>query len=113
MKPLEALAQHRTDGFPNLLRARQVTQKRLDEIRKRLAAVSLEPRATVVLFGSWGRQELTDHSDDDWALLVDGPDVTGARCSMNEVGELLGTGKRKPGEQGSRWRKAPCATGGA
>jgi len=100
MKPLEALAQHSTDGFPNLLRARQTTQERLDDRCKRLATVSLEPRATVVLFGSWGRQELTDHSDDDWALLVDGPDVTGARCSMNEIGELLGAGKRKPGEQG-------------
>lgn len=100
MEPLEALAQNSKDGFPNLLRAREVTQERLDEARKRLAAVSLEPRATVVLFGSWGRRELTDRSDDDWALLVDGPDVTGARCSINEVGELLGTGKRKPGDQG-------------
>lgn len=100
MKPLESLAEHSTDGFPNLLRARQVTQERLDEARKSLAGISLESRAAAVLFGSWGRQELTDHSDHDWALLVDGPDVTGARCSMNEIGELLGTGKRKPGEQG-------------
>jgi len=100
MGPLESLAEHSAGGFPNLLRAREETRRRLAETRRRLSGIDLEPRASVVLFGSWGRQELTEHSDDDWALLVDGPDVTGARCSMNEISELVGKGDRKPGDQG-------------
>jgi hypothetical protein len=69
-------------------------------MRERLSGIDLESRASVVLFGSWGRQELTEHSDDDWALLVDGPDVTGARCSMNEISGIVGRGDQKPGDQG-------------
>ncbi|MEA2177520.1 MAG: putative nucleotidyltransferase, partial [Solirubrobacteraceae bacterium] len=42
-------------------------------MRARVAPVALPDDASIVLFGSWGRGELTAHSDDDWLLLVDGP----------------------------------------
>jgi hypothetical protein len=100
MKLLESLEEHSSEGFPNLIQARLDTAQRLTTMRERFSAVALEPRASVVLFGSWGRQELTDHSDEDWAILVDGPDVAGARCSMNEISELVGTDERRPGTQG-------------
>lgn len=59
----------------------------------------MDPRACIALFGSWGRHELTDHSDDDWAILVDGAEVDAIRPSPAEVGRVLGTGERKPGTQ--------------
>lgn len=32
-------------------------------------------RTSLVVFGSWGRAELTHESDVDWALVVDDPDL--------------------------------------
>src|SRR5215210_1033573 len=57
---------------PNLLAARPRTRDAVEARRAALAALPLDPAASVVLFGSWGRGELTRRSDDDWALLVDG-----------------------------------------
>ena len=70
---LERLAAHSVDGLPHLLAARARTDVELQRLRARLAGVALDADVAVVLFGSWGRRELTEHSDDDWLLLVDGP----------------------------------------
>ena len=63
--------------------------------------VALDDDVAVVLFGSWGRRELTEHSDDDWLLLVDGPLRDGLAPDVEEVRSLLGAGDRRPGTQGA------------
>jgi UTP:GlnB (protein PII) uridylyltransferase len=35
--------------------------------------VDVDPGATVVLMGSWGRREVTSESDDDFMVLFEGP----------------------------------------
>lgn len=69
-------------------------------MRERLADVEFDPETGVVLFGSWGRQELTSHSDDDWAILVDGAEISEVRPSPGQISELVGREERKPGVQG-------------
>jgi predicted nucleotidyltransferase len=96
---LERLAAHSAEGFPNLLAARERTARRLAEMRARVAPVALPADASIVLFGSWGRGELTAHSDDDWLLLVDGPLRAEHEPIVAALRELLGAEDRKPGTQ--------------
>lgn len=100
VNPLEQLAEHSADGFPNLFNARDRTRQQLAEARERLSQVAHDPDASVVLFGSWGRQELTGQSDNDWAVLVDGAEREGVRPPPEQVKDLLGGDERKPGAQG-------------
>jgi hypothetical protein len=100
MNPLETLAEHSAGGFPNLIAARQETARRVGTMRELLSGIELEEGASVVLFGSWGRQELTNDSDDDWAVIVDGADVTRVSPCMDQIGGLIGQGERRPGPQG-------------
>jgi hypothetical protein len=58
--------------FPNLTAARERTRVAVAQRREALRQVPLEDGASVVLFGSWGRGELTRRSDDDWAVLTHG-----------------------------------------
>ena len=82
--------------LPNLTRARERTRAAVQQRRAALEAVALEDGAAVVLFGSWGRGELTRRSDDDWAVLTDG----GARPpDLQAVAAALGEG-RAPGRSG-------------
>jgi hypothetical protein len=96
---LERLAAHSAEGFPHLLAARERTALRLAEMRARVAGVALPPDAAIVLFGSWGRGELTAHSDDDWLLLVDGPLRAEHEPVVATLRDLLGAADRKPGTQ--------------
>jgi hypothetical protein len=93
-EPAGALAQLAAAGgaeFPNLKRARDYTAVELQRRKEALADVD----AAVVLFGSWGREELTAQSDDDWAVLGDDvrPDLLD-RCRA-----VLGGEAREPGQQ--------------
>jgi hypothetical protein len=97
---LARLAAHRVEGFPNLLAARRRTAGRLELMRARVAPVALPGDASIVLLGSWGRREVTEHSDDDWLLLVDGPLRDEHEASAATLRELLGAEDRKPGTQG-------------
>jgi hypothetical protein len=67
----------------------------------------LPDKASVVLFGSWGRYELTDQSDSDWALLIDDPtvdlEVSGAQEALRHLGNVFDDGK-PPGRQVFRLR---------
>lgn len=100
MNPLERLAQHSAEGFPNLFNARDRTKQQLAETRERLRKVEYDSDASVVLFGSWGRQELTSGSDNDWAILVDGAERQGVCPRPGLIKELIGEDDRKPGAQG-------------
>jgi hypothetical protein len=58
-----------------LLVARARTSDELDKLREKIDDALLPDRSSLVLFGSWGRYELTSESDDDWGLLLDNPDL--------------------------------------
>jgi hypothetical protein len=77
-------------SFPNLTRAREYTARELDRRARELADVS----SAVVLFGSWGREELTEQSDDDWAVLGHAPPQV-----LERVQAVLGGAAREPGQQ--------------
>ncbi|HET6509361.1 MAG TPA: nucleotidyltransferase domain-containing protein [Baekduia sp.] len=115
---LQRLAAHGGDGFPHLIAARERTDAGLAALRARFAAAraiggeaalpagawaggALPADAAVVLFGSWGRGELTQGSDDDWLLLVDGPPRDGLDAAVAAVAGVLGGERAGPGPQGS------------
>lgn len=58
-----------------LLAARVRTRQALEALRAKIDDARLPERSSVVMFGSWGRHELTSESDDDWALLLDDPNL--------------------------------------
>lgn len=107
---LAELAERGGTDFPNLLAARERTATRLAELRERLSAAppsSLldeeRDREAIVLFGSWGRAELTPASDDDWALVVPGtaPPQGERDHLLAWVGDTVGGKGAAPGEQGT------------
>ena len=88
--------QHETGGtFDALLRARALTAARIEQRRRLLDAVAVDPAATVVLMGSWGRRELTSSSDDDYMVLVRG--APGAAPPQPTVGAVAGAFAGDPG----------------
>src|SRR5918995_5961224 len=76
--------------LPNLLAARARTREAVAARRAALAGLPVDPGAAVVLFGSWGRGELTRRSDDDWALLVDGRERDGVEPEPQALAAALG-----------------------
>jgi hypothetical protein len=87
---LDRLAEAGGVTFPHLTRAREYTEAELAKRAAQLADVD----SAVVLFGSWGRQELTPQSDDDWAVLDDAGEATLSRARA-----VLGGADRDPGQQ--------------
>jgi hypothetical protein len=83
--------------FPQLARARRSTSEGLADRRARLGALSHQPDVAVVLMGSWGRFELTSGSDDDFMILVRGPEREQVAPSIEQVGTVL---DKAPGDQG-------------
>lgn len=108
MDALEALAVRSDEGFPNLTAARKLTERRLPEMRGQLDAVEIDSDACVALFGSWGRRELTAGSDNDWAVLVNGPEREGVLPAPGRVEAAVGEKGRKPGAQGTFGAIAFC-----
>lgn len=110
LSALERLGAHSADGFPHLLAARARTDAAIADLRAQFDGGALAGGATtrlddtradvsVVLFGSWGRRELTEHSDDDWLLLVEREGE--AEAELAAVREVLGGDSRAPGTQGT------------
>src|SRR5215207_1409668 len=83
--------------LPNLTRARERTREAVAGRRAAMEALPVDGDAAVVLFGSWGRRELTRRSDDDWAVLVEGAAREGVRPNPEAVAGALG---RTPGRSG-------------
>lgn len=94
--PLEELAATTGRDFPNLRRARERTATGLEDRRARLASMRHDSDTSVVLMGSWGRAEVTGGSDDDFMVLIDGPDRE-VEPSIAGVKTVL---DRAPGAQG-------------
>ena len=83
---LAALAERSRDGLPHLLAARERTADALEDLRARLATLPRDPDAAVVLFGSWGRWEVTPGSDADWSVLVDAAPRAAVRPAAVDLG---------------------------
>jgi hypothetical protein len=100
------------DGdFPNLLAARERTAIGLRRYAATLERTPLPDDVAVVLFGSWGRSEVTPGSDNDWAFLgrsvqpdaevPSGEALPGlAPPPLAVVGAVLGGEGRDPGATG-------------
>lgn len=85
-----------------LLGAREATARRLTaDVAQRIAGIELPTQSSLVLFGSWGRQEVTDGSDYDWGLLVGDRDVALDGPAVGQAVEKLrfAFGDRPPGKQ--------------
>jgi hypothetical protein len=85
--------------LPSLFGARARTREAVAARREALRVLPLGEAASVVLFGSWGRGELTRGSDDDWAILVDDAARADAAPEPTTVAAALGGG-RGPGRSG-------------
>src|SRR3954454_24637824 len=95
---VEALAAQTGEDFAPIAAARARTAAGLAERRARLADLPLDPDATVVLLGSWGRHEVTSASDDDAIVLFTGERRDGGRPAAAGVARLLGG--PAPGREG-------------
>ena len=84
------LAQATGESFAAIVRARERTATGIEERRRRLGEVLLDPDASVVLLGSWGRREVTSASDDDAIVLFCGAKRDYVRPGPGEVAALLG-----------------------
>lgn len=88
--------------FEHLERAASHTAEQITAKRAALATSEVASDMSIVVFGSWAREELTPGSDDDWAVLVNRefaayePDVVRTMAIAQE--HLGGDGKR-PGSQ--------------
>jgi hypothetical protein len=76
--------------FPNLIAARDRTERRLAELRDQLSGFDRDDDAAVVMLGSWGRRELTSQSDDDFLVLVNGAERPEVRPRSEELAGVLG-----------------------
>ena len=88
--------------YPHLFRAREFTQARLDDLSAGLAGSCPATGVSTVVFGSWGRHELTAQSDDDWAVIYRDP-IHGSdervTSALAAAGRRLALEGRAPGTQ--------------
>jgi hypothetical protein len=85
-----------------VLDAREETAHRLtDDVGERIAGIELPAASSLVLFGSWGRQEVTGGSDYDWGLLIEDRDVAVDGPTVARAVEALRVAfeDRPPGKQ--------------
>jgi len=97
------LAKTTSTTFANLGRARGYTAGAVDRVRRELAELEVADGVSTCVFGSWARDELTEESDYDWAVLVDHEfdayEPAVAREMLAAV-QRLGEEERRPGKQG-------------
>lgn len=84
------------------MQARRTTAAAVDRVSARLAETPPAPDMSIVVFGSWAREELTEGSDDDWAVLVSRPfadDDGDVAHAMATAQQHLGAEDKAPGAQ--------------
>lgn len=99
---LERLQETAGTRFAHLTEASRHTARQVDEKAAALAERDLAEDVSIIVFGSWARDELTEGSDDDWAVLVAREFAeydTEVVRAMASAQELLGGGERQPGSQ--------------
>jgi len=94
---LDELAARAGVTFPHLNQARDLAARRVADASAGLAAATPDD-VSVVMYGSWARGELTEGSDNDWAILT--PD---GRADDEDVNALAETCQAMFNEEG----KAP------
>jgi len=89
---------HKCGGeWPSIKRAREKSRARIEEDRNALSKLE-DPQTAIVVTGSVARGEVTDGSDFDWMLLVDGAsDPEHYTLATAIVEELQKLGIKKPG----------------
>lgn len=95
--PLQQLADASGVDFPNLRKARELTEDGLASRRETLGNLGSDDDVAIVLMGSWGRSEVTSGSDDDFMLLIRGDARTEVRPARSALEAIL---DRPPGPQG-------------
>lgn len=93
-----ALSAATGEAFAPIVAARERTAAGLAERRARLAHLYLDPGATVVLLGSWGRHEVTSASDDD-AIVVHTAGAATAESHPTATEVALALGGPGPGRE--------------
>ena len=99
---LTRLAERAGTAFENFDATRGLTRGELDRVRGVLEGADVAEGLSIVVFGSWARDELTPKSDHDWALLATEPfaaDDPKIGAGMAAAEEVLGAGGKKPGTQ--------------
>jgi hypothetical protein len=99
---LRTLAERAGQDLPHLFAARRHTAARVAAAQRDLGASCPGDRVSAVVFGSWAREELTEGSDDDWAIIYRRP--LSARSpevmtALQAARAELGAGDRAPGKQ--------------
>jgi hypothetical protein len=93
---LEELSSHLGTTWQNIAEAR----RRTAEVRQKLAVLTdlVSEDAAIIVYGSIGRAEVTEDSDADWTLLIDGPSDPQHAQLVSTVAERLVTlGLKRPG----------------
>jgi hypothetical protein len=99
---LAQLAEKADVQFPHLEEAAEHTAQEVETKIHDLASGDLADDISIVVFGSWAREELTEGSDDDWAVLVGrdfGPYDPEVVRAMALAQAQLGADEKKPGAQ--------------
>lgn len=101
MDVFDRLAGKTGSQWTHLAVARRRTRELLDQLGHSMR--DLEQHGTsLVVFGSIGRDEVTEGSDVDWALLVDGPaDPEHIRIVEEAERRFVAKGLSKPGKSGT------------
>jgi hypothetical protein len=89
-------------SFEHLNRAAQYAADEIEAKRTALLPGDLAEDMSIVVFGSWAREELTEGSDDDWAVLVARDFATYEPAVVQAVALAqahLGQEGKKPGAQ--------------
>lgn len=100
---LDRLAEATGATFAHINEARSRTAARIAEVSTVLGAHVPVAGISTCIFGSWAREELTEESDNDWAILVNrefGPYDPAVLAEFVPAQSELGADDRKPGEQG-------------
>lgn len=100
---LDRLAEATGATFVHINAARSRTAARVEDVVTGLGAHPPVADISTCIFGSWAREELTEESDDDWAVLVNrefGPYDPTVLGEIVPAQRILGVDARKPGAQG-------------
>jgi hypothetical protein len=82
--------------IPSIVAARARTKQALERLNVLERYSSAD--AAIVAYGSIGRGEVTDNSDADWTMLVDGPSIPDHVKTVRSIADHIETlGFRKPG----------------
>lgn len=105
---LVRLAERAGTEFESFARTRERTRSELDRLSRALEDPQLGSGLSIVVFGSWAREELTPESDDDSALLASEPfepHDPAVRAGIETATTVLGTeGKELLNDLVRYWR---------